>query len=97
MQLASLDRRVDELVRELNQYYGHRTVWLDLNGRLIHAEPDEELEVRGYLYVTTVMRPDRETLLEAAARFVSVPPAHRGVVDWDCADARAANLAPVAS
>ena len=94
MQLPTLDRRVTELVRELGQYSGHRTVWLDLQGQLIHSEPEEELEARGYLYVTTVMHPDRETLLEATARFVSVPPASRGVVDWDATDTAAANLAP---
>ena len=94
MQLSSLDRRVEELVGELMQFRGHRTVWLDLKGRLVHSEPDEELEVRGYLYVTTVLRPDRETLLDATARFVSVAPARRGVVDWETTDTTAANLAP---
>ena len=94
MEMPSLDRRVSELVAELAQYRGHRTLWLDLRGHLVHTEPDDELEGRGYLYVTTVLRPDRDTLTEAVSRFVSTAPTHRGLATWESDDLAAANLAP---
>lgn len=85
MQLAALESRIDELVQELAQYRGFRTVWLGDYGELIHAEPDETLEELGYTYVTTVFRPDRDELTTAALRVVSVEldePVRRALAAW---------------
>ena len=59
---------VVDLVQQLRAFHGHRTVWLDADGSLVHAEPDEELEDLGYRYVATLMRPGPEALAEALGR-----------------------------
>jgi hypothetical protein len=86
MQLAALESRIDELVLELRQYNGHRTLWLDELGDLIHSEPDDMLEVRGFQYITTMFRPDREDLTCAVLKLIPVEldePIRRAMARWE--------------
>ena len=86
MQLAALENRIDELVLELRQYNGHRTVWLDEHGDLIHSEPEDMLEVRGFQYITTMFRPTREELTIAVLRLIPVEldePIRRAMARWE--------------
>ena len=79
MQLAALESRIHELVLELRQYNGHRTVWL------IHSEPDDMLEVRGFAYITTLFRPTSDELTCAVLKHVSVElgePIQRAMARW---------------
>jgi hypothetical protein len=94
MQLASLESRIDELVLELRQFNGHRTVWLNEDGDLIHSEPDDMLEVRGFQYITTLFRPNRDELTCAVLKRVPVEldePIRRAMALWE---APGAALAP---
>jgi hypothetical protein len=86
--------QVTTLVRELAQFNGYRTVWIDLHGTLCHAEPDEELEREGYLYVTTMMRPTEDALAEAVSLFASLHPERASFRTW-ARRGRAASLLPV--
>ncbi len=79
MAAPALPQRIHTLARELAQIHGYRTLWLDLHGELVHAEPDEELEHRGFVYVATLMRPSADALAEAVARHVTLTPAPRPV------------------
>jgi len=72
MQLAALESRIDEIVTELAQFHGFRTIWLSEDGLLVHAEPEDMLELRGFRYVMTAFRPTREDLTTAALRVVPV-------------------------
>lgn len=72
MQLATLESRVDDIVSELAQFNGYRTVWLSERGELFHAEPEDMLELSGFIYVTTMFKPTREQLMTAALRLVPV-------------------------
>lgn len=86
MQLASLESRIDELVIELHSFNGHRTVWLDEEGELIHSEPEDMLEVRGFQYITTMFRPNREELTYAVLKLVPVEldePIRRAMARWE--------------
>ncbi|HVI04060.1 MAG TPA: hypothetical protein VM869_35455 [Enhygromyxa sp.] len=86
MQLAALESRIDELVLELRQYNGHRTVWLSEVGELIHSEPDDMLEVRGFAYITTMFRPTRDELTCAVLKHVPVEldePIRRAMARWE--------------
>lgn len=74
MSTPTVEAQIDSLARQLASFHGYRTVWLDLNGLVCHAEPDEELEALGYLYVGTFLRPTTEALEEAMARYYSVVP-----------------------
>ncbi|RMG98892.1 MAG: hypothetical protein D6705_04655 [Deltaproteobacteria bacterium] len=74
MDARAFSQRIEGLAQELRGYHGHRTVWIDLDGSLVHAEPEEELERRGYLYVGTFLRPSADELAEAAGRFVALAP-----------------------
>jgi hypothetical protein len=85
MQLATLESRIDELVFELADYRGFRTVWLSERNELIHTEPDDMLELRGYAYVATLFRPSREEVTAAALRVVTVEldePVRRAMATW---------------
>lgn len=85
MQLAALESRIDELVHELADYRGFRTVWLSERGELIHAEPEDMLELRGFAYVATLFRPSRDDLTTAALRVVTVEldePVRRAMASW---------------
>lgn len=85
MQLAALESRIDELVQELAHYRGFRTVWLGEQGELIHAEPEDMLEIRGFAYVATLFRPSHEDLTSAALRVVNVEldePVRRAMASW---------------
>ena len=96
MQLATLENRIDELAKELALYNGHRTVWLSEAGELVHAEPEDMLELRGFTYVFTTFRPSREELTLAALRFVPVEldePVRRAMATW-AAPALDGNLVP---
>lgn len=59
---------VADLVHQLRAFHGYRTLWLQPDGMLLHAEPDDELEDLGYRYVATLMRPGPEALAEALTR-----------------------------
>ena len=72
MQLAALEGRLDQLVDELAQYSGHRTLWLSEAGDLIHSEPEDMLEVHGYRYIATLFHPGREELTTATLKVVPV-------------------------
>jgi hypothetical protein len=74
MQLSLLEKRVDELVGDLAGYHGHRTIWLDPRGDLVHAEPDDMLEELGFDYVATLMRPDRDQLTGVLLRRIPIEP-----------------------
>lgn len=86
MQLATLESRIDELVTELRQFNGHRTVWLNEDGDLIHSEPEDMLEVRGFQYITTLFRPNREELTCAVLKRVPVEldePIRHAMARWE--------------
>jgi hypothetical protein len=70
MSIAELSRRLDDLVRELRAFHGFRTLWLDLAGLPVHAEPEDTYEGLGWIYVGTFLRPTRDDLDEALARFL---------------------------
>jgi hypothetical protein len=85
MQLAVLESRIDELVIELHQFNGHRTVWLTEAGELIHSEPEDMLEVRGFAYISTLFRPTRDDLTCAVLKAVPVEldePVRRAMAVW---------------
>lgn len=67
---SSLRSQIGAVVAELDGMHGHRTLWLDGDGRLWHFEPEDELESRGYVYVATLMRPSEDDLMLALARFM---------------------------
>lgn len=97
MAASSVDAQIESLARQLASFHGYRTVWLDLGGRLCHAEPDELLEELGYLYVGTFLRPATDDLEEAVARHVTVArePAKRRGKLWGGLPAElGADLAP---
>ncbi len=84
---------IPQIVADLRAYHGYRTLWLDLGGRLVHAEPDEELEDEGFLYVGTFLRPDVEALTEALGRYVALSTASpRSSVAEPSADLGSARL-----
>lgn len=67
---------VADLVHQLRAFHGYRTLWLQADGSLLHAEPEDELEPLGYRYVATLMRPGPEALAEALTRVgVALAPA----------------------
>jgi hypothetical protein len=72
MQLAVLEARVDELVSDLAAYSGHRTLWLDPGGDIVHGEPEDELEAHGFSYIATLFQPNRDELSAALLKRVSV-------------------------
>jgi hypothetical protein len=82
MQVPPLHAQVTTVVRELGQYHGYRTVWIDQHGHLCHSEPEEELEHRGYHYVATLMRPDEDALSEAVSRFATLHPERHSLRVW---------------
>lgn len=82
MQVQAFERRVEELIIELAQFAGYRTVWLEPSGKICHSEPDEELEVEGYAYLATVMRPDRDALTEALAPRIALELPTPGMGRW---------------
>lgn len=85
MQLAALENRIEELVQELAEFRGFRTVWMGERGELIHAEPEDMLEIRGFTYVATLFRPTREDLTAAALRIVPVEldePVRKAMAGW---------------
>ena len=97
MQLATLETRIAQLADELAHYHGHRTVWLSENGELVHAEPEDMLELRGFTYVLTTFRPSCEELTTAALRVVSVEldePVKRAMASWSAPMPAASNLVP---
>ncbi len=79
-----LEQAASTLCAQIRGFGGHRSVFLDPDDRLWHAEPDEELEDEGYRYVGTFLRPTVDELLGALARClprlaVQAPDAHAGV------------------
>ncbi len=59
---------VDDLCTQLQEFNGHRTVWVDGDGVLWHAEPDDLLEELGHRYVGTFFRPDVDDMVSALAK-----------------------------
>jgi hypothetical protein len=97
MQLAALESRIDELILELRQYNGHRTVWLSESAELVHSEPDDMLEVRGFAYITTMFRPSRDELTCAVLKHVPVEldePMRRAMARWEAPSPMLETLAP---
>ncbi|HLT35199.1 MAG TPA: hypothetical protein VK034_02915 [Enhygromyxa sp.] len=97
MQLAALESRIDELVLELRQFNGHRTVWLSELGELVHSEPEDMLEVRGFSYVSTLFRPTRDELTCAVLKQVPVEldePVRRAMARWQAPPMLDGNLIP---
>lgn len=67
MQMVNVHERDDmleSLVATLASFNGHRSVWMDDHGAVVHTEPDELLD-DGWHYVTTVLHPTRESLSAA--------------------------------
>ena len=69
----SVQSELDALHPQLQAFSGHRAVWLDGDGQLWHAEPDEMLEDLGHIYVGTFFRPSLEDLSIAVARVCPRP------------------------
>lgn len=87
---------VPDLVRQLRGFHGYRTLWLDGGGRVVHAEPEFELEDEGYRYIATLMRPGPEQLAEALGRAgVRTAPAQAGLASATWAPATEAAPAPL--
>ena len=72
MQTHALAAQIRATVRQLQGFHGFRTLWIDRGGQLCHSEPDEELERSGYIYVTTVLRPAEDDVMEAVRRVLQV-------------------------
>jgi hypothetical protein len=92
MQLAALESRIDDLVLELRQFNGYRTVWLSESGELIHSEPDDMLEVRGFAYISTLFRPTRDELTCEVLKHVPVEldePVRHAITRWEAPTATA--------
>jgi len=86
MQLSSLESRIEELTIELAQYHGYRTLWLDRAGELRHAEPEDEFESLGWVYVASLMQPDAETVTAVVTRIVPLKTssqASHDVMRWE--------------
>ncbi|KIG19523.1 hypothetical protein DB30_00032 [Enhygromyxa salina] len=98
MLLAALESRIDDMVSELAQFHGYRTVWLGENGQLFHAEPEDMLELRGFTCIATMLRPTREELTAAALKIVTVEldePLRRAMASWEAPiSALESNLIP---
>ncbi|MBV1857177.1 MAG: hypothetical protein KUG77_02115 [Nannocystaceae bacterium] len=73
----ALENEVRDLCVQLQNSHGHRTVWLDGENCMWHAEPDELLEELGHRYVGTFLRPAREDVCDALANLLPVRPAVR--------------------
>jgi hypothetical protein len=82
MQVQAFERRVEELIVELASFSGYRTLWLDRDNRICHAEPEHELEDEGFLYLATLMQPGRDTLTEALAPRVPLELPNPGIGRW---------------
>lgn len=67
-----LESEVEDIVMQLRGFSGHRTLWLDNDNSLWHAEPDEMLEELGHRYVGTFFQPDADVVAEALAKMVPV-------------------------
>lgn len=68
----SLENEARDLCAALQSFSGYRTLWLDGDDALWHAEPDEMLEELGHRYVGTFFRPDAEDVCEALAELMPV-------------------------
>ncbi len=73
----TLENEVADLCGQLRGFNGHRTVWLDGEDCIWHAEPDEMLEELGHRYVGTFFRPAHEDVCEALAKLMPIRPAIR--------------------
>lgn len=69
---ALLHDQIPGLVDSLAQHHGHRTVWMDVEGNLLHTEPEAALEDHGFEYVATLMRPDAASIRAALERVSGV-------------------------
>ena len=94
MPAPTLRTRILDLVAELSQFHGYRTVWIDLAGGLCHSEPDEELERSGFLYVLTAFHPSEDELVDAVSRLVTVETSGAAALTGWAASPTSAALAP---
>ncbi|EDM80312.1 hypothetical protein PPSIR1_36717 [Plesiocystis pacifica SIR-1] len=86
MQLAVFEARIAELVTDLATYHGYRTLWLDLEDRIVHTEPEIELGGHGFRYITTLFQPNREVLTAEMLKIVPVEldePVRRALSSWE--------------
>jgi hypothetical protein len=62
----AIETEILALCDDLRGYQGYRTVWLDRDGRVWHAEPDLDLP-EGAVYLGTFFRPTRELMQQTVA------------------------------
>jgi hypothetical protein len=63
---AHTEREALALCDDLRSYQGYRTVWLDRDGRVWHAEPEVDLP-EGATYLGTFFRPTPDAMLDTIA------------------------------
>jgi len=68
----SLEHEVEDLCEQLKSFSGYRTVWLDDEEGLWHAEPDEMLEELGHRYVGTFFRPAADEVCASVAKLMPI-------------------------
>jgi hypothetical protein len=69
----ALVMELEALHPQLLAFSGHRSIWLDDDGQLWHAEPDEMLEDLGHVYVGTFFQPLLEDLAIAVSKAYPKP------------------------
>lgn len=96
MELGTLEQRIDQLVTTLRDFNGHRSLWLAADGEIWHAEPEDDLEDIGCVYLSTLMQPSREELTAAILPAVGIADEARlRVGRWNGAALEVASLAAV--
>ena len=73
----NLENEVQDLCVQLRSFNGYRTVWLDAENCMWHAEPDEMLEELGHRYVGTFFHPATEDVSDALAKLMPARPVVR--------------------
>ena len=61
-----MEVELDELCQDLEAFHGYRTVWLDAQGSVWHAEPEEPLPPRS-TYLGTFFKPTLDFMLGTVA------------------------------
>jgi hypothetical protein len=93
MKLGTLELRIDQLVTTLRSFNGHRGVWLAADGEIWHAEPEDDLQDSGCIYLATLMQPSREELVAVLLPLVQLDQEARlRVGRWSSNDAVGAGL-----
>ena len=68
---GGLESEAEALCAALRSFSGHRSVWLDPDGTLWHAEPEDMLEEDGHAYVGTFLNPSPDVVAQALSAHVS--------------------------